>query len=113
MRPLRTFVSLVWLIMLAACSGPGVPTAQQYASISGIVLDAATNQPIAGATITVDVVNTTTTATNGTFTIGNLPNGAVECSASAPNYQSRNDWCGTPLSPGQNLTGVTIKLTHT
>lgn len=114
MRALQYPVLLVCTLALAACGGPGVPQAQQYATISGTVVDAATNAPISGATVTVDVVNTATTGTNGAFSIGNLPNGPVECAASAPNYQTRsNDWCSAPLTPGQTLSGVVVRLTHT
>ena len=114
MRVLRGIVPVLWLLVLAGCAAPATPEAQKYASITGLVVDATTNAPIAGATITIDVVNSATTASNGSFTIGNLPNGAVECSASAPDYVTRtNDWCTTPLPPGQTLNVGTIKLTHT
>ncbi len=102
MRALRYPVLLVCTLALAACGGPGVPQAQQYATVSGTVVDAATNAPIAGATVTVDTVNTATTGTNGAFSIGNLPNGPVEYAASAgPIYQTRsNDWCSDAAHAG-------------
>lgn len=102
------------LVGVTGCSAPVVPAAQQYASMAGTVVDAATNAPISGATVTVDVVFVVATGANGAFSVTNLPNGPVSCSASAPNYVTRNnDWCGQPLTPGQNLTGVTVKLSHT
>ena len=100
------------LLGLVACSGPAIPPAEQYATITGTVVDASSNAPIAGATVTVNVVLTTTTAANGTFTITNIPNGPLECVASAPSYSQNTSWCSTPLSPGQKLS-VTVPLTHT
>ncbi len=113
MRIARPLASLSLLLVLAGCGGPGVPQAQQYSSVTGTVVDAATNAPISGATVTIDVVNTAQTSSTGAFTIGNLPNGPVECSASAPNYVTRNnDWCSAPLPPGQTVNVGAIKLTH-
>jgi len=113
MRLARLCALFLWPLVLSACAAPAVPQAQQYSSVSGTVVDATTNAPIAGATVTVDVVNSATTGTNGAFSIGNLPNGPVECSASAPDYVTRNkDWCSTPLPPGQNLNVGAIRLTH-
>ena len=63
--------------------------------------------------MTIDVVNTAQTATNGSFTIGNLPGGPADCSVSAPNYVTRtNDWCTMPLPAGQTTNVGQIKLTH-
>jgi hypothetical protein len=114
MRGTRFGLLGLWLIGVAGCATPAVPQAQQYGSIAGTVVDAATNSPISGATVTIDVVFVVTTGANGAFSVTNLPNGPVSCSAAAPNYVTRNnDWCGQPLAPGQNLTAVTVKLTHT
>lgn len=114
MPVLRRFAWLLWPLILAGCAAPAVPQAQQYSTVTGIVADAATNAPISGATVTVNVVNTAQTSSTGAFTIGNLPNGPVECSVSAPNYVTRNnDWCSAPLPPGQTVNVGTIKLTHT
>jgi len=114
MRVVGSGVLLLWLAALVGCAAPATPEAQRYATVTGIVVDAATSAPIAGATVTIDVVNSATTGTNGSFSIGNLPNGPVECSASAADYVTRNnDWCTTPLAPGQTVNVGTIKLTHT
>jgi hypothetical protein len=113
MRSARIGLLSLWLFGLGGCAAPAVPQAQQYASMSGTVVDAATNAPITGATVTVDVVFVVTTGANGAFSVTNLPNGPVSCSASAPNYVTRNnDWCSQQLAPGQSLTGVTVKLSH-
>jgi hypothetical protein len=99
------------LVALTACSAPSIPPAEQYATISGTVVDATTNAPIANASISVNVVLTATSAANGTFTVTNIPNGPLECVASAPNYAQNTSWCAAPLSPGQKVS-VTIPLTH-
>jgi Carboxypeptidase regulatory-like domain len=113
MRLVRRCVLFLWPLVLVGCAVPGAPQAQQYASVSGTVVDAATNAPIPGATVTIDVVNTAQTATNGSFTIGNLPGGPADCSVSAPNYVTRtNDWCTMPLPAGQTTNVGQIKLTH-
>ena len=108
---LRLATASAVLLMVVACQGPAVPPAEQYATISGTVVDASTNAPISGATVTINVVLSATTASNGTFAITNIPNGPLECIASATSYASNSSWCSAPLSPGQKMT-VTIPLTH-
>jgi hypothetical protein len=113
MRLVRRCVLLLWPLVLAACAVPGTPQAQQYASVTGTVVDAATNAPVTGATVTIDVVNTVQTSNTGAFTIGNLPGGPADCTISAPNYVTRtNDWCTAPLPAGQTTNLGQIKLTH-
>jgi hypothetical protein len=111
MSTIRLAAIAVSLSLLAACGGPSVPPAQQYATITGTVVDAATNAPISGAAVSVNVVLTATTTANGSFTITNIPNGPLECAATAPSYNENSSWCAAPLAPGQKLT-VTIPLTH-
>jgi hypothetical protein len=113
MRLVRLCVLLLWPLVLAACAVPGTPQAQQYASVTGTVVDAATNAPVTGATVTIDVVNTVQTSNTGAFTLGNLPGGPADCTISAPDYVTRtNDWCTAPLMAGQTTNLGQIKLTH-
>jgi uncharacterized membrane protein len=112
MLAVRAVAFVTTLLALAACGPPAVPPAQQYATITGTVVDAVSNAPISGATVAVNVVLTTTTSSNGSFTISNIPNGPLECVASAANYAPNSSWCAAPLSPGQKLN-VTVQLTHT
>ena len=112
MRGLRTLAAAAALLTIAACGAPAIPPAQQYATVSGTVVDASSNAPVSGATVTVNVVLTATTASNGTFSISNIPNGPFDCVASAPHYADNSSWCSSPLSPGERRT-VTIALTHT
>src|SRR5215469_15923029 len=98
---------------LAACQGPVVPPAEQYATITGTVTDATSNTPIAGVTIAVNVVNTVVTKADGKFSIGNLPNGPYDVQVTPPSgYTCANCPSGGNLSPGQTLT-VNVTLSHT
>ena len=112
MRGIRTLAASAALLVTAGCGAPAVPPAQQYATVSGTVVDASNNAPISGATVTVNVVLTATTASNGSFAISNVPNGPFDCVASAPHYADNSSWCSSPLSPGERRT-VTISLTRT
>jgi hypothetical protein len=76
--------------VLAGCGPNSAPPALQYATLTGRVLDASTNQPIAGAVVTVDLnLASAPTGANGVYTVGNLPSGPVEYSVTAgPSYAS-------------------------
>jgi Carboxypeptidase regulatory-like domain len=82
----RTFLAIVALSLgLAACND-GLPPAAQYSSFTGTVVDAVTHAPIAGATVVVDTVLTTTTDANGSFTVPKVPSGIVDYVVSANGY---------------------------
>lgn len=74
--------------MLAACNSDALPPAGQYASVSGVIVDHATNQPIAGATVTVDTVLSATTDAQGHFTIDKVPSGIVDYTVTAQGYKA-------------------------
>ena len=63
------------LVLFTACGGPQVPPAANYATIRGRAFDSATNQPVAGVSVTVDTILTATTAADGTYRIINIPIG--------------------------------------
>ncbi len=71
---------------LAACDNGDLPPAMQYSSFKGTVVDAATNKPIADASVVVDTVLTATTDANGTFVIDKVPSGIVDYVVSAKGY---------------------------
>src|SRR5579864_2805247 len=48
--------ALIACMALAACNDDSLPPGGTYQTMQGVVVDAATNQPIAGATVTVDTV---------------------------------------------------------
>ena len=76
--------------MLTACDNGDLPPATKYSQLHGTVIDAATRQPIANASIVVDTVLTATTAADGTFTIDKVPSGIVDYVVKADGYKDLN-----------------------
>lgn len=74
--------------LLAACGGPSVPNAQTYATVFGRIYDAATNAPLGGVVVTVDVVNGTTSGADGSYTVNNVPVGQTDVSVQVPSGYS-------------------------
>ena len=84
----RILIALVLLAApLAGCQGDELPPASQYSSFSGLIVDAATNQPVSGAVVTVDTVLTATTDTTGKFSIDKVPSGIVDYTVQAQGYK--------------------------
>jgi len=73
-------------LLLSACNDSDLPPATQFTPISGVVTDAATQQPIAGATVIVDTVLTATTDANGKFTFAKVPSGIMDYIVRAKGY---------------------------
>ncbi len=97
--------------LLAGC-GPGVPPVQNYATITGTVVDATSGAPVSGAIVNVSVISSSPTSTDGKFSIYPIPTGPYSSiGAQAPNYQPYTDNSGGTLSPGQTLS-VVIRMTH-
>ena len=71
----RFALLLIPLAVLAACGGPQVPPAQNYAVIRGRAYDSASNQPVPGVVVAVDTILTATTGADGTYRIVNVPIG--------------------------------------
>lgn len=78
------FVLFAIVVGLAGCGGPAIPPAQNYATITGRVYDAATNEPVPGALVTGSVILTSTSATDGTYKIANFPIGPNEVQVTPP-----------------------------
>ena len=111
MKRARLLASLFTLVLLTACNEGGLPPGGTYQSFQGVVVDAATNQPVAGAVVTVDTVLTTTTDSTGKFTFTQVPVGDLDYQVSVPhgNYKA---FTGTAhLAPDKPLS-VTVSLTH-
>jgi len=72
--------------MLSACNDSDLPPATQFTPLSGTVTDSVTHQPIAGATVIVDTVLTTTTDANGKFTFAKVPSGIMDYVVRAKGY---------------------------
>jgi carboxypeptidase family protein len=112
MKVVRAAVALlVFGFALTSC-GPQVPPAGNYATVTGVVVDASNNAPIAGATVTVNVVSTATTDATGNFRITTIPSGPWQYTAQAPNYQAKTDTGQTPLMGGEQRY-LAIQLSHT
>ena len=104
---LRLLVAATALAVgLAACDNGDLPPAAQFSSLTGTVVDGTTHQPIAGATVIVDTVLTTTTDDKGNFSFDKVPSGIVDYVITAKGYAdlsaSANSEPGKPLA--LNLT---------
>ena len=78
--------ALLALAALTGCNNDSLPPAAGFAALSGTVLDRASNQPIAGALVTVDTVITATTDATGSFKIDKVPSGIVDYTVQAQGY---------------------------
>lgn len=93
--------------LLCACGGPAVPPAQNYGTITGRVYDAATNQSIGGAVVSVDTILTATTGSDGTYRIGTVPLGTYQVDVQPPPGYAAPDMRTPPYS-GSIAAGQTI-----
>ncbi|HZV77062.1 MAG TPA: carboxypeptidase-like regulatory domain-containing protein [Candidatus Babeliales bacterium] len=88
------------------CNTDALPPASGFATVAGVVVDGATNAPIAGAVITIDTVLTATTDAAGHFSIDKVPSGIADYSVQAKGYQTLVS--STNIEPGKpfalNLT---------
>ena len=98
-------------VVLAGC-GPAIPPAGNYATVSGRVTDQS-GAAVGGATVSVNVVLSATSDTNGNYHITNVPTGPWSYAVTAPSGYSApagNDQ-NPPLGPGETRT-LNITLTH-
>ncbi len=75
------------VIALTACNDSALPPGGTYNAVQGVVIDAATNQPVAGATVTIDTVLTATTDSQGKFAFAQVPAGDMDVVVTAPGYK--------------------------
>jgi len=88
MEALRTTVAVLALLVSAvACNSDALPPASGFTTVSGVVVDGASNKPVAGAVVTVDTVLTATTDASGKFSIDKVPSGIVDYTVQANGYQ--------------------------
>ena len=92
MRNMRVLIGLGFVLLLGAngggCSGdPNAIGVQDYGSVTGRVLDATNNRPVANALVSVGSLYTATTDSQGGFTLPRIPIGSQEVTASAPGYE--------------------------
>ena len=84
------------------CNTDDLPPAAGFASVSGTVVDAATNVPIRGALVTVDTVLTATSDATGRFAIDKVPSGIADYAVEAAGYQALSS--STTIEPGKPFT---------
>ena len=108
MRPARIFAVVLAVFALAACNDSALPPGGTYNAVQGVVLYAVTNQPIAGATVSVDTFLTTTTDAQGKFSFAQVPVGDVDIVITAPGYKQYS--APSRLDPDKPLS-LSVSLT--
>jgi hypothetical protein len=79
-------LAAVVLGTLTACNTDQLPPPGQFTNVSGQITDRATQQPVAGAVITIDTVLTATTDASGKFAIAKVPAGTIDFTVTADGY---------------------------
>jgi len=85
------WLALGFVLLLGADSGgcspaPNIVGVQDYGSVTGRVLDATTNLPLANAIVSVGSLYTTSTDPKGAFTLPRVPVGQQQVIARVPGY---------------------------
>ena len=81
-----TLAALALLLAVPACNSDALPPASGFTTVSGAIVDGASNKPVAGAVVTIDTVLTATTDASGKFTIDKVPSGIVDYTVQASGY---------------------------
>ncbi len=84
----RLLLGIVFLATIADSCNNGVVGVQDYGQVTGRVLDAMTNRPIANAIISVGSLYTATADANGAFTLPHIPIGQQMISARMPGFST-------------------------
>jgi hypothetical protein len=83
------YLAIALLVLgTAGCNNDSLPPASGFGSVNGVVVDAATNAPVAGAQITIDTILTATTDSAGKFSIDRVPSGIADYNVAAKGYQT-------------------------
>lgn len=90
LRKIRQIFAVAAIAALSACQS-AIPPQQNYATITGVVTDGTTGQPLAGATVTIDSVLSVTTGSDGSYTIPNIPIGPFTATETASGFQDHQD----------------------
>jgi len=83
----------IGVVNLAAALGGGgttPPPPTSPGAIAGTITDATSKSGISGATVSCGTAGTTTTASNGSYTLGNVAPSTYTCTASASGYRSKS-----------------------
>ncbi len=84
----RLLLGFVFLLTIADSCNNGVVGVQDYGQVTGRVLDAMTNRPIANAIISVGSLYTATADANGAFILPHIPIGQQTVSARMPGFST-------------------------
>ena len=95
--------------LLAGCNADQLPPQLQYATFKGVVLDGATQKPVANATVTVDTVLSAPTAADGSFIVKNVPTPDIDYAVQAEGYKLYEN--RATVEPNGTVT-VTVTLSH-
>ena len=98
------------LVATAGCNDDSLPPSAGFATVTGVVVDAANNTPIAGATVTIDTVLTATTDAAGKFSIERVPSGIADYSVQAKGYQTLAST--TNVEPGKQPFALNLALSQ-
>jgi hypothetical protein len=108
----RFSLAVALAFILSSC-GPAAPPTGSYGTLTGFVRDAASGLPVAGAVVSVSVISSSPTGTDGKFTVYPIPPGPYTAvTATAPSYQQYNNPAGGIIAPGQILN-QDVLMTHT
>lgn len=100
MKRSRIVFAAILAGILAGCGEAGIPPAGSTATVQGTISDRATNQPVGGATVTIDSVLTTSTTADGTYKFTNVPPGAFDYVVTASGYtQARGNGDAETTAP--------------
>jgi hypothetical protein len=105
--------ALFAIAALVGCNDSALPPGGTYQAVQGVVVDAATNQPVEGAAVTVDTVLTTTTDAKGKFAFAKVPVGDIDYVVTPPagsSYKATQSQTAH-LAPDKALT-LTVTLSH-
>ncbi len=111
MKVARFSLTVALAFVLSSC-GPAAPPGGSYGTLSGYVKDASSGLPVPGAIVSVSVINSSPTGSDGKYTVYPVPTGPYTAiTATAPNYQPYNNATGGMVSPGQ-VINQDILMTH-
>jgi Carboxypeptidase regulatory-like domain len=107
----RVLGALFALVALVGCNDSALPPGGTYQGFSGVVLDAVTHQPVAGAVVTVDTVLSATTDSAGKFSFAQVPVGEVDFVVTMPKGTYKNYVGHVHLAPDKPLE-LSVALSH-
>ncbi len=83
-----SLILVLFSIIVAGCSSGGRSTENEYATLTGKVVDSS-NQPLAGVRVDVGTAVTVYTNANGVFQTGNFTSGTYNVTFSKSGYASQ------------------------